>query len=277
MAGAAVLVLLLIGSYDLGRRRAQNQMSAPDIHRFWEAVLGDRDTVIVPSDTGLTVVLGLIQKDVTVQEYVTNQHLKSLGTEFHQLQGWDRPISHRYSDLVDVLAIRQFDRTPEIAGLKSSVRYARDLKVDELQKGNTILLGASNSDPWVQLFDSNLNFHLHFLPTERTFRIENRQPLPGELSEYPYASGTAQPYAYGLVAIVPNLSHTGNVLLLEGVTNSGLQAAVSMLTDESLMSIVVGKAVRPDGTIRPAEFLIRTNGVGGDSAGVEIIGSRIKQ
>jgi len=277
IARAAVLVLLLIGSYNFGKRNAENHTSPPNIHRFWTAALGNRDTVIVPSDTGLTLVLGLIQKDVTVQEYVTNQHLKTLGTEFPQLQLWDRPISHRYSDLVDVLAIRQFDKTAEIGALKPSIRYARDLKVDELEKGNAILLGASNSNPWVQLFDANLNYHLHFLPTERTFRIENRKPLPGEPSEYPYASGTAQVYAYGLVAIIPNLSHTGNVLLLEGVTNSGLQASVSMLNDESLMSVVADKAIRPDGTIRPAEFLVRTTGVGGDSAGVEIIGSRIKQ
>jgi hypothetical protein len=156
-------------------------------------------------------------------------------------------------------------------------RIPADWLHNSVRERVAILLGGSNSNPWVQLFDTNLNFHLHFLPAERTFRIENRQPLPGEPSEYPYASGTAQPYAYGLVAIVPNLSHTGNVLLLEGVTNSGLQAAVSMLTDESLMSIVAEKAIRPDGTIRPAEFLVRTTGVGGDSAGVEIIGSRIKQ
>ncbi len=277
IAGIAVLALLLIGSYHFGRLGATNHISPPNIHRFWVAALGNKDTLIVPSDAGLTVVLGLIQKDVTVQEYVTNQHLRTLGTDFPQLQGWDRPISHRYTDLVDVLAIHQFDRTPEIMTLKPSVRYARDLKVDELERGNAILLGGSNANPWVQLFDADLNFHLHFLPTERTFRVENRQPRPGEPTQYPYSSGTAQPYAYGLLAIVPNLSHTGNVLLLEGVTNSGMQAAVSMLTDESLMSIVANKAIRPDGTVRPSEFLVRTTGVGGDSAGVEIVGSRIKQ
>lgn len=275
LAGAAVFALLLVGSYNFGKRSAENHPSSPNIHRFWTATVGDRETVMVPSDTGLTLVLGLIQKDVTVQEYVTNEHLKSLGTQFPQLQLWDRPISHRYTDLVDVMAIRQFDRTSEISSLKPTIRYARDLKVDELKKGNAILLGASNSNPWVSLFDANLNYHLHFLPTERTFRIENRKPLPGEPSEYPYASGTAQIYSYGLIAIVPNLSNTGNVLLLEGVTNSGLQAAVSTLNDEALMSVVAEKAIRSDGTIRPSEFLVRTTGVGGNSAGAEIIGSRV--
>ncbi len=275
--GLALFLVLMVCSYELGKRHAETGQSSPSIHRFWAAVLGKRETVIVPSDTGLTVVLGLIQKDVSVQEYATNQHLNALASEFPQLQGWERPVSHRYADLVDVLAIRQFDQTPELGALRPGIRYARDLKVDELQKGNTILLGGANSNPWVQLFDANLNFHLHFLPGERTFRVENRHPLPGEPSVYPYVTGPAQPDSYGLMAVVPNLSHTGNVILLEGVTNTGLQAAVSMLTDESLMSSVADKMIRPDGTIRPAEFLVRTTGVGGQPTGVAIIGSRVAQ
>jgi hypothetical protein len=278
-AGAAMLAalaLLLLGAYSLGTRHAAVTSSSRNIHLFWTALLGDRETVIVPSDTGLTLVLGLIQRDVSVQEYVTSQHLKVLGEQYPQLQGWDRPISHRYTDLVDVMATRQFDHTPEISSRKTSLRYARDLKVDELEKGNAILLGGSNANPWVQLFDKDLNFHLHFLPQERTFRVENRHPLNGEPSEYPYATGNAQPYAYGLIALVPNLSHTGYALLLEGVTNSGLQATISTLADEKLMSSIVAQVVRADGSLRPAEFLVRTNGVGGASVGFEIIGSRVR-
>jgi hypothetical protein len=270
----AVTALLMLGSYYWGKRNAEIRVSSNNIHRFWNAVLGDRETVIVPSDTGLTVVLGLIQRGVTVQEYVTNEHLKALEAQFPQLGLWDRPIAHRYSDFVDVLAVQQFDRTPEISDRKPVIRYARDLKADELEKGNAILLGASNSNPWVQLFDENLNFHLEFRPQERTFRVENRHPLAGEPSEYPYAFGSKQIYAYGLLAVVPNLSHTGHVVILEGVTNSGLEAAASVLADETLMKAICEKLISADGTLKSGEFLIRTTGVGGNSAGVEIIGSR---
>jgi len=269
-----LIVLSALAGYYVGTNHLSQASSTPNIHRFWTAALGNRQTVIVPSDTGLTVVLGLIQKNVSVQDYVRNTHLKILHEQFPTLENWDHPNTHRYSDFVDVLAMQQFESTPEISAGKPTVRYVRDLKADEIEKGNTVLLGGSNANPWVQMFDQNLNFHLHFLPVERTFRIENRHPLGTESPVYPYGMLGSNLEAYGMVAVMPNLSRSGNVIMLEGTTNSGLQAAFAMLGDEDLMAQVCNKALRADGSLMPFEILLKTPGVGGSATRIEIIGMR---
>lgn len=271
---AATLPFLLVCAYLLGRRGSSAPTSSKNIHAFWTAFLGDRPIVVVPSDTGLTVVLGLTQQDTSLTQYASNQYLRVLAAKYPQLAGWERPISHRYSDFVDVTAIHQFDETPEISRHRMTVVYPRDLKADEFKNHSVLLIGGHNANPWVDLYDTKLNFRLHFDADRRIFQVENHHPLPGEPALYPYDIGGAMPYAYGLIAVIPNLTNTGYVLLLEGVTNSGLQAAISALADERLMALIAGQVVRSDNTIQPAEFLVRTIGVGGDSTGVEIIGQR---
>lgn len=274
---AILLLIILISAttgFFVGTGHPTQARSTPNLHRFWTAALGNRQTLIVPSDTGLTLTLGLIQKDVSVQDYVRNDHLATLHEQFPALDKWDRPITHRYSDFVDVLAVHQFDATPEISALSPTIRYVRDLKADEIEKGNTLLLGGSNANPWVQMFDHELNFHLHFLPVERTFRIENRHPLSAEQAFYTYGNLGSNFDAYGLIAVMPNSTHSGNVILMEGTTNSGLQAAFASLGSEELMAQLCNKVLRLDGSLIPFEMLVKTPGVGGNATRIEILGIR---
>ena len=274
-AAAGLCLLLAVGvvAYRLGERSRQ-QNSPAHVHRFWSALLGHRPTVIVPDDTGLTVALGLTQRDVTAQEYVSGQQLKDLGTQFPQLVNWDRPFAHRYTDLVDLLAISRLMQMPEVTSHPLNIRYARDLRPDELEHGNIVLIGGSNANPWVKLFDADLNFSLHFLPQERTFEILNRQPQSGELASYPYSRTPGKSF-YGLVAVRPNLTNSGNVLLIEGVTNSGLQAAVDFCLDDRLIGTISDRIVNADGSIRPFEVLVSTDAVGSNPTRTEMLGFRM--
>lgn len=42
---------------------------------------------------------------------------------------------------------------------RTSVRFARDIRLRDLDEGNYIFLGSPGSNPWVQLFQGRLNFH----------------------------------------------------------------------------------------------------------------------
>lgn len=269
-----VTLTSVIAAYKLGQRNAHNDESTPALHAFWSGVLGQKRTVIVPDDTGLTIAVGLIQQDVTPEAYVSGQYRKTLGQEFPSLVNWDRPFAHRYTDLVDLLAVNRLARMPELNRQPTTIRYARDLRPEELNDGNAILFGGSNANPWVALFDRNLNFSIRFKPVERSFAIANSNPRLGESKTYPYI-----PYsdgqAYGLVAVRPNFKKDGNVILFEGVTNSGLQAAVDICLDERLVGELLKSVRNPDGTIRPLEVLVRTTVVGSTPTGVEVVGMRV--
>ena len=270
-----VSLISVIAAYRLGQRTVHIDESTPALHAFWSGVLGQNRTVVVPDDTGLTIAVGLIQQEVTPEEYVDGQYRKTLGQKFPNLVNWDRPFAHRYTDLVDLLAVNRLARMPELNREPTTIRYARDLRPEELNDGNAILFGGSNANPWVTLFDRDLNFGIHFEPIERSFTIENRNPKADEAKSYPYAPySTAQAY-FGLVAVRPNFKNTGNIVLLEGVTNSGLQAAVDFCLDEHLVGELLKSVLNKNGTIRPFEVLVRTTAVGSTPTKVEVVGMRV--
>lgn len=267
-------LISVIVAYRLGQRTVRDE-STPALHAFWSGVLGQNQTIIVPDDTGLTIAVGLIQQEVTPEEYVDGQYRKVLAQRFPTLINWDRPFAHRYTDLVDLLAVNRLAKMPELSRQPVTIRYARDLRPEELNEGNAILLGGSNANPWVTLFDRDFNFSIRFEPVERSFAIENRNPQSGEAKTYPYAPYSAAQAYYGLVAVRPNFKNTGNVLLLEGVTNSGLQSAVDFCLDEHLVAELLKSVLNKNGTIKPFEVLVRTTAVGSTPTRVEVVGMRV--
>ena len=269
-----LLVASLLASYRLGRQTARED-TPPALHAFWAGVLGSNRTMLVPDDTGLTVAIGLIQQEVKPQEYVDGQYRKVLAQRFPTLENWDRPFAHRYTDLVDLLAVSRLVKMPELGHQPTTIRYARDLRPEELDDGNVILLGGSNANPWATLFDGDLNFSIRFKPVERSFEIVNRNPKNGEPTTYPYTPYSDNQAYYGLVAVRPNFKNSGNVVLLEGVTNSGLQAAVDFCLDERLIGELLKSVLNKNGTIRPFEVLVRTTAVGSTPTRVEVVGVRV--
>jgi hypothetical protein len=272
--GLCLASISVIAAYRLGQRTVRDE-STPALHAFWSGILGQNRTIIVPDDTGLTIAVGLIQQEVTPEEYVDGQYRKVLAERFPTLINWDRPFAHRYTDLVDLLAVNRLARMPELSRQPTTIRYARDLRPEELNDGNAILFGGSNANPWVTLFDRDFNFSIRFEPVERSFAIENRNPQAGEAKTYPYAPYSAAQAYYGLVAVRPNFKNTGNVLLLEGVTNSGLQSAVDFCLDEHLVGELLKSVLNKNGTIKPFEVLVRTTAVGSTPTRVEVVGMRV--
>lgn len=60
------------------------------------------------------------------------------------------------------------------------VRYARDLRMDDLRMGNAVLIGSVESDPWIQIFESQIE-----LPPEgqhgpaNSLRLSQHAPASG--------------------------------------------------------------------------------------------------
>ena len=274
---ALALVLVLAWSalcYRLGRHSAE-AVSTPAVHEFWRDFVGDRTTLLVPSDTGLTMLLGLTKSKVNVADYVTGAYVQQ--DAVHQLlpEGWANANVHRYTDLIDVKLIGALARLPELASDKTTIRYARDLRADDLKSGNALLIGGENANPWVQIFDPRLNFALEFEPEKRNFLVRNRHPRPGELALYPYGPENWSEVSYGLVALRPGINGSGYVLLVEGVAAAGLQAAGEYLLSEANVAPLMEQVRDGHGGLRPFEMLLRTSNVGANSAKTELVALRV--
>ena len=101
------------------------------------------------------------------------------------------------------------------------------------KSGNVILIGASEANPWVELFERNMNFVFQDNYKTGIFSVINRSPRPGEPARWDSAWNDPQRRVYGLVAYVPNLAGDGNVLILEGTSMSGTEGARDFVMDDS--------------------------------------------
>ena len=271
---AFCMCITAVVAFRMGRKtRVANNLPAE--HAFWSAFTGSRKTLIVPSDTGLTVVLGLTKRQISIPDYVTGKYIPAADDQQSLPEGWANTNVHRYTDLMDLRVVNALTHRPELEDDRTGIRYARDLRSDDLKEGNAILIGGVNADPWVQLFDQKLNFALEFVPEERNFIIRNRSPRSGEPSSFVYGPENWSQVSYGLIALRPNLTGTGSVLIIEGVAAAGLQGAAEYLMSEAEMVSLLPQIRDSRGNLRPFEILFRTNNVGASATKTEVVGVRV--
>jgi hypothetical protein len=110
------------------------------------------------------------------------------------------------------------------------------MQVRDFKDGNFIVMATAPSNPWVELFESNLNFQARVLerPHHPGFgqAIVNVRPLAGEQGQYSVASagrnGQTSPVR---IASIPSLNGSGRVLLIAGITMEGTEAGVEYVSD----------------------------------------------
>jgi hypothetical protein len=181
----------------------------------------------------------------------------------------------RYTSMADLDTVLKFSRLAEAAPDRFTVRYARELHMEDLKDSNAILIGSSFSNPWVELFQKNLNFEFDYQPRPNESEIINRHPLQGELAVYANDANAPSHRTYAVIALVPNLNDTGWVLIIEGLTMAGTQAATDILFNRDAMLPVLNKARAATGQLKPFELLIETRSFGSNAPQATIIASRI--
>lgn len=114
-----------------------------------------------------------------------------------------------------------------------SVRSARDLRLRDLDQGNYVFIGSPGSNPWVSLFESQLNFQeSEGVVGEDMKYFRNKQPRSGEQSHYQglrFTGTSGEDYC--TIALLPNERRSGSVLIFQGLQQEGTEAAGLFLTD----------------------------------------------
>jgi len=101
---------------------------------------------------------------------------------------------------------------------KLEVRYARDVRPNDLKQGNVIFVGASEANPWVELFEHNMNFVFFNDRVRRTFFPAQPRTSGHGTRQWDSHYTDAQHRVYAVVAFLPNLGGNGNALILEGTS-----------------------------------------------------------
>lgn len=81
--------------------------------------------------------------------------------------------------------------------------------------------------------------------------------------------------AYALVALLPNLSRTGNVLIVEGSTMAGTEAASDFAFDGNRLEALLQPYLRTNKTMPHFEILLQTSNIGGAAPESNVVAFRI--
>jgi hypothetical protein len=245
-------------------------------HALWSQVFrSDRETVIVPADSGFGILQNLTRNSMHLSEYVNGKYLPKIdsvpGLDSRNLNDLS---TQRYTSVVDLNIAVSLSHLPELVSDRFAIRYARDLRIDDLKHSNAILIGSQHSNPWVELFQDNMNFVLQYQPEVDDSLILNRHPLAGESAVYKNLWDEDSHRTYAVLAFVPSLDGVGHVILLEGLNMAGTQAAGDFLLDPQSIDPILRKAKLSDGTFQPFELLLETRSIGADSPKARVIAER---
>jgi len=272
-------LLLGVGGTDLlsGRifKRTGSSPAAVISHALWSQLFSnERDTFIVPSDDGLVIMQGLTERPVPLASYVNGTYRTSLkaavgpGTpEILKLGG------RRYTSVVDLDFAAHLGQLDEVVPERMMIRYARDLRMEDLRVGNAILIGSIEANPWIELFQPQMNFRFCInANSDKPSGIVNVQPHTGEQAIY----GTPdENHTYGLIAYMPNLTATGHVLIVGGLNTAGTEAATTFLLTPSLMMPVLQRAKMAHGNLQKFELLIGAGSFAANASAPQLIVERI--
>jgi hypothetical protein len=254
--------------------------AAPNVepsHMLWKTLLSDsNDTYIVPPDAGLNILEDISHRSLPLADYIKGSYLdlplSSLDDHTRQDLRTQQFSNFQSLQIVAALA-RQREYDPQ----RVFLRFPRDLRLDDLKTANVILIGSASSNPWASIADSNTNFRIVLKEGMAGANIINSQPMTGEAASYASHWNEPSHETFALIAFVPNLSGNGHMLLLEGLDVAGTQAAAEVLFHSENIASILNRARLPDGNLRPFEILLRTTSIQSNSAGTQVVASRIHQ
>lgn len=245
-------------------------------HLLWSQLFSkSKETFVVPADSGLVFLEDIAGRPLSLKEYEKRQYLYNLSLPPGIDQDTRNDLnSARYTSVSDLNIVSRLSRLPEMVPDRFVIRYARELHMDDIKHSNVILIGSVYSNPWVELFEDKLNFQFDYKSYSAFDAIVNKHPRDGESPLFRNNTTGNTSKTYAVMAFLPSLDGNGRVLILEGLTMAGTEAAQDLLFDENAMAPILEKGRAADGSLKPFELLIETSGIAADAPAARVIASR---
>lgn len=180
--------------------------------------------LIVGSDPNAQLYNGITRQRVELADYLDRQYMKKLTPEI--------PVHYYSGSVCEAFfagLIPDFVRAVPSSAL--TVTAADQLTPKDFERDNAVLISGPVGNPWVQLFDQNLNFQVELYQADRPACIMNRKPRSGESASYVnYVDPSKMTVCYARLAYLPGLRSGTRVLLAGGPHHASTLAAAHFLT-----------------------------------------------
>ncbi|MFN7994393.1 MAG: hypothetical protein U0Q18_12380 [Bryobacteraceae bacterium] len=283
----ALVIVLALGLFALWRHRStlpaaisvESRAVPPDA--LWSKIFGGKDeTSILMSDANLVMLQDILDKDIPLSEYLDGAFPERLlapvpNRELHS--ALQLIAGRQYTSLGDASVATKLIDVGRRYTTHVSVRYSRYLSVREFKSGNFILIGSRRGIPWEQLFEPQLNFYLEEDHRTRHYHFRNRAPAAGEREIYTLSSDGPNQESYADIALLPNLSRSGYVLILAGIDMAATEAAGEFVMNADFPA-AMAKLFKPQSGGPPVsyiEMLIKAKVVGGTAEDTRIVAHRL--
>jgi len=278
---AGVCVWLWTSNRKVERRLADVTRRIPQRSALWPLLFNEgQETFVVCADSTLVVAEWMLHRSISLDEYLARESgslnnspadLKSLADSLaYNRQRW------QFTDITDARLVQKLHRLNADHWDKVSVHSARTTKIQDFKSGNSILLGSKRSNLWNMLFEPMMNFHFDYDEQNRNALVRNLKPRPNEQAVYSSARPGESGESYSIVALVPNLRHSGNVLIIAGTTAESTEAAGEFIMNSDSSSALINDLMKRYGNRIPYfEVLLRSRTLSGIAKNAEIVADRI--
>jgi len=245
-ASIAIAMLLIFGFVFHPRVKPQTGAISP-IGEIGNKFLQKGSSVaIVLPDTSLMEIQTFLKIDVSLPQYVSSDFPENILTgvanpELRQALAYIG--MRRATGIGESSAAMDLEAPLADLKIRAAIRYDRDLNIRDLREGNVILIGNSRSNPWSSLFADQAIFRYYENGEDHFF--VNTRPKPGEQAKYVVSRTSGEVTNYVDIALVPNLTNTGYVLLINGSDMDSNEAALGYLLHGNLPAEASRDLARP--------------------------------
>jgi hypothetical protein len=240
---------------------------------FWSQFFGTGEEVdIVTADTSYALAQDLLARPISLDDYLDYKY-KSFG-DMPGVAPEKRDALNLALDR-DTGSVGDFDAAKRVMDLDAhtaaiKLASARDFTPQGVKNNNVILLGSSESNPWVNLYKDRLNFVVEYDQAHHHSYVQNRNPLPGERSVYEVQGD--RDHEYSTLAFLPNMAEHRYTLIIAGTNSQGTRAAGEFVTSpEGLAGI---RQRLPVGRYPYFEVLLSSSGLRGTTLHTSIEAAR---
>jgi hypothetical protein len=238
---AAASLLLAIACISLWQqnRALHKQLSPaagkPALTAFWNGFLRyHQQTDLVLPDDSVSIIQDLIHHPISLEDYLSRNYMRQIqSSDLSQDRkvDLDQILSHNLITFGGVRAAQQM-----LAQIPTSpaphLTLSRYYTADAMKRNSVILVGGKKANPWVHLFDNQMNFVTDYDHDHAHAFIANLQPKAGEQAVYIAPNYPDSLIGYSVVAYLPSPSRTGNAIILAGTDSDATDAAAEFLTSE---------------------------------------------
>jgi hypothetical protein len=218
-----------------------------------------KTTDLVLADAGVATFQSLLGAEISIQQYQQGQWLSLAGqiTDPGKREMAKMSMAHHWTPFVDAVSTRNLVAAAARNALSLEVVYARSFSPRHLENNNVILEGNRRANPWMALFEDRLDFPYGYDIKNDFGYFRNARPRAGEDTIYRVLWDRR---GYCRVAYVPNLSHTGTVLILAGTDLSSAEAGARFVTSPDWVTrLRQSLGLRTNSRLPYFEALLRTD------------------